>query len=84
MNILVCVVGSSELPGYSFAGTRFNDPYCAIGQERKVVSVDFHAINRCIFDSPFFPPNPCILDVCTEDQLILERTEFVGELPRVH
>jgi hypothetical protein len=24
------------------------------------------------------------LDVCTEDQLILERTEFVGELPRVH
>ena len=49
----------------------------------QIVSVDFHAINRCILDSPFFPPNPCILDVCTEDQLILERTQF-GELPCVH
>jgi hypothetical protein len=49
----------------------------------QIVSFDFHAINRRIFDSPFFPPNPCILDECTEDQLILERTQF-GELSCVH
>jgi hypothetical protein len=52
-------------------------------EEKETPQIDFHAINRCIFDSPFFPPNPCILDECTEDQLIHERTEF-GELPCVH
>jgi hypothetical protein len=49
----------------------------------QIVSFDFHAINRRTFDSPFFPPNPCILDECSKDQLIHERTQF-GELPCVH